>query len=115
MIISMLYTIQMMEPSVRVSFGDSNETYGGSEWQLPPHGIIQGNSASPLILATISTVLFLSLNEKYGGVLHAPITKTLTTLAGFTFVDNTDILQTQHHSHENLEDIVDELQGSLNV
>ena len=98
MIISMIHAIQMMEHSVRTSFGYSTATYGGSEWILPPHGSIQSSGASSLIWAAISTVLFLSLNERnYRGVFRAPITKLLTSLAGFTFVDNTDLLQTQHH------------------
>ena len=78
----------MMEHSVRTSFGDSHETYGGSEWRLPPHGTIQGNGELPLIWATINTVLFLTLNERnYGGVFRAPIIKLLTSLAGFVYVD----------------------------
>jgi len=48
-IISMLHTIQMMEHIIRTSYDDSTETYGSSEWRLPPHGKIYGNGASPLI------------------------------------------------------------------
>ena len=64
MIISMLHTIQMMKYSVRTSFGDSKETYGGSEWRLPPHSNIQGKGDSPMRWAAISTVLFLAIQEK---------------------------------------------------
>ena len=116
MIISMLHTIQMMEHSVRTSFGDSKETYGGAAWRLPPHSNIQGKGDSPMTWAAISTVLFLAIQEKnYGGVFRAPITKLLTTLAGFAFVDDTDLLQTMHHSTDTIEHIVQELQGSLDV
>ena len=116
MIISMLHTIQLMEHSVRTILGDSEEIYGGADWRVPPHSSIQGNGASPLIWATISTILFLAVKIKnYGGVFRAPITKLLTILAGFAFVDDTDVLQTQHHSTDTIENIVDELQGSLNV
>ena len=95
MIISMLHTIQMIEHSVWTSFGNSEETYGGTTYQLPPHSNIQGKGDSPLTWAAISTVLFLATNEKnYGGVFRALITKLLTTLAGFEFVDDTDLLQT---------------------
>ena len=83
MIISMLITIQEMEHSIRTSFGDSSITYGGKEWRLKPHGSVQGNGASPLIWAAISTVLFLALNEKnYGGIFRAPITKLLKKTCG---------------------------------
>ena len=101
---------------MRTSFGDSKTTYGGSDWRLPPHGSIQGNGAGLFIWAAISTVLFLSLKEKnYGGVFRAPITKLLTSLAGFTFVDDTDLLQTQTYKDETIAEIVDNLQGSLDV
>ena len=106
----------MMEHSVRTSFGDSKETYGGAEWRFPPHSNIQGKGDSPMTWAAISTVLFLAIQEKnYGGVFRAPITKLLTTLAGFAFVDDTDLLQTMHHSTDTIEHIVQELQGSLDV
>jgi len=38
-----------------------------------------------------------------------------TTLNGFAFVDDTDLLQTQHHSTQTIEEIVEELYGSLDV
>ena len=55
------------------------------------------------------------LDPKIGGVFRAPITNLLTTLAGFAFVDDTDLLQTQHHHTETLDDIVDDLEGSLDT
>ena len=116
MIISMLQNIKMMEHSVRTSFGDSMETYGGNDWRLSPHGSVQGNGTLSLIWATIRTILFLAVKERnYGGIFCAPITKLLTTPAGFTFVNDTDLLQTQQHSKETIEEMVEELQGSLNV
>lgn len=82
MLISMLHTIKMMEHSVRTSFGDSTQTCGGATWRLKPHGTIQGNSASPMIWAPISTVLFLAIEEKnYGCSFRAPITNLLTQFA----------------------------------
>ena len=73
MIISMLRTIQLIEHSMWTSFGDLEETYGGADWRLPPHGSIQGNGASPLIWAAISTILFLEVKAKItGGSLELP-------------------------------------------
>ena len=40
MIIIILHTIQMMKHSICTLFGDSTEIYGGTEWQLQPHGSI---------------------------------------------------------------------------
>ena len=64
MIISILYTIQMMGHSERASFGDSSATYGVNTLKILPRGIIQGNGVPPLIRAEISTFLFLILKEK---------------------------------------------------
>ena len=116
MIIRMLHTVQNMEHSVRTSFGESKENYGGEKWRLPPHSNIQGKGDSPITWAAISTILFLVIQEKNdSGFFRAPITKLLTTLAGFAFVDDTDLLQTSHHSTDTIENIVHELQGSLDV
>ena len=105
-----------MEHCIRTSFGDSEDTYGGLGWSHPPHGTIQGNGASPLIWAAVSTVLFLALKQKnYGGAFHAPITRMLTQMAGFAYVDDTDLIQTKRLASDSIEDIVDELQGSLDV
>jgi len=99
-----------MEHSIHTSFGDSTATYGGKEWRLKTHGSVNGNSASPMIWEAISTVLFLALTEKnYGGVFRAPITKLLTQLAGFNFVDGTDLLQTQRHNNEPIAEVVEKL------
>ena len=116
MIISMLRTTQKMEHSIRTSFGDSVATYGGLGWRLPPHGTIQGNGASPLIWAAVSTILFLALKQKnYGGISRSPITRMFTQMAGFIYVDDTDLLQTKKLNSDTIVEIVDELQGSLDV
>ena len=103
-----------MEHIIRASFGDSTATYGGKEWSLKPYGSVQGNGLSPMIWVAISTVLFLALNEKkYREIFRAPVTNLLTKLAGFTFFDDTDLLQTQHLPNDTIEEVVEELQGSL--
>ena len=110
MIISMLIIIQMMAHSIRTSFGDSTANYGGKEWRLKPHGSVQGNGSFPMIWAATSTVLFLALNEKnYGRIFRAPITNLLMKLAGFSSVDDTDLLQTQHLPNDTIEEVVEEL------
>ena len=64
----------------------------------------------------MGSVLFSAVKEKnYGGVFQTPITKILTTLARFVFVDDTDLLQTQHLSTDLQDEIVVELRGSLDV
>ena len=113
---SMIYTIQMMEHIIYISFCDSISTYGGTEWNPPPHGSIQGNGILPIIWATISTILFLELKKKnHGGTFQAPTTKLLTSIIGFAFVDDTDLLQNKQNPTNDIINIVDELQGSLDI
>ena len=106
----------MKEHIVHPSFGDSEEIYGGDAWCLPPHSNIQGKGDSPLTWEAISTILFLAIKEKkYGGIFRDPITKLLTILAGFAFVDDIDLLQTMHHSTDTITHTVSKHQGSLDV
>lgn len=44
-----------------------------------------------------------------------PITRLPTNFAGFAFIDDTDLLQTQRSSTDTIVDIVDKLQGSLDT
>ena len=91
MIVSMFHTIQKMYHSICTLYSDSTSTYGGSEWQLPPHGSVQGNGPSSLICAVASTNISLALKEKnYGGTFRTPITNILNIMAGFACVDDMD-------------------------
>jgi hypothetical protein len=42
-------TLQNDTHQVRTAYGGSEYTYGGSQWDIPVHGIGQGNGASPAI------------------------------------------------------------------
>ena len=53
--------------------------------------------------------------KKYGSKCCSHITKMLTKLDEFVLVDDTDQLKTKKCDREIIEDIVDELQGSLDV
>jgi len=61
-------------------------------------------------------VPFLTLKEKnYGGTFRATITDVLTKIAGFAYVDDTDLTQTKQYEKGTIVDIVTELQCSLDV
>ena len=51
-------------------------------------------------------IICITKREELWWCLRAPITKLLTTLAGFEVVDDTDILQTQRHGYEIIDTIV---------
>jgi len=93
----MFKTIQDLKHKVRTAFGDSEDTFEGEHWReleaLMEVG--QGNGAGPAIWAVISTIFFNTLrNNGYGALLSAPFSKVNVNLAGFGFVDDTDLLQT---------------------
>lgn len=50
-----------------------------------------------MICTAFSTILFLAAKEKnYGDIFRVHITNLLTSLAGFAFVDDADLLQNKH-------------------
>ena len=93
----MFSTIQKLKNKVRTAFSDSDESFGGECWRQleTPIGFGQGNRAGPAIWAVISTIFFDTLRENgYGALLSDPFSKIDVNLAGFGFVDDTDLLQT---------------------
>jgi hypothetical protein len=67
-LVCMLTTLQNMEHTVRMAYGDSTRTYGGQQWTIPMEGLAwgdkeegpmsgmgQSNSAAPASWAVIST------------------------------------------------------------
>ena len=56
-------------------------------------GVGQGNGAGPTIWTVIGTVLFDVLRKNgYGALLEAPFSRRKLDIAGFGFVDDTDLV-----------------------
>jgi hypothetical protein len=63
------------------------------------HGICQGNGAGPAIWAVVSTPLLNLLHSKgFGLSFISPISRNHTSFVGYSFVDDTDLIQTGHAS-----------------
>ena len=91
---SVLFCLVVMKYVIRTVFGDLELSYGGSAWEQTPHGMGQGNGCAPAVWNAISSPLFEILREEgYGLELIAPITATALCIAGFGFVDDTDLIQ----------------------
>ena len=115
--VCMFDTIQKLKHQVRTAFGDSEEFFGGEEWRELEAlmGVGQGNGAGPAIWAVISSIFFDTLRKKgYGAILEAPFSKIDVTLAGFGFVDDTDLLQTGLNK-DDYWDIATKLQASVEL
>ncbi len=90
-------TLQDATHCVRTAYGDSTSTYGGPGWIKPMHGIGQGNGGGPPIWAVISSTLLDILRSKgYGLKLLTPISHTPISFVGYSFVDDTDIIQSDN-------------------
>ena len=114
---SMFKTIQRLQHRVRTAFGDSAATFGGDEWSdlEALMGVGQGNGAGPAIWAVISTVFFDVLRKHgYGALLQAPFSRRKLDIAGFGFVDDTDLVQTGL-STDDYWDIATKLQSAVEL
>ena len=75
---SALFCLVVMKYVIRTVFGDSELSYGGSQWEQTPHGMGQGNGCAPAVWNAISSPIFEILREEgYGLELIAPIAATV--------------------------------------
>ena len=91
----MMETIQNAKFTTRTAYGDSDETFGGSEAGLisKPQGTGQGNGAAPQIWAIVSSAMFEVMHNKgLATKFQAPMSKQEMEICGFGFVDDTDII-----------------------
>jgi len=98
---SMVRTLHGMRHYTRTAFGDSNTSQGQREWGEPIAGIGQGNGAGPQIWAAVSSPLFEILrSEGFFALLIGAISGQSRKLAGFAFVDDTDLIVTDEGDSE---------------
>jgi hypothetical protein len=91
-IVSMFQTIQKLEHHVRTIHGESKIKFVQSG-PTPIQGVGQGNGAGPQIWALVSTpVLNMLRSAGLGATFVSALSKISTTLVGFAFVDDTDLI-----------------------
>ena len=112
---SVLFCLVVMRYVIRTVFGDSELAYGGEKWTQTPHGMGQGNGCAPAVWNAISSPLFEILREEgYGMEIVSPLTETLLFIAGFGFVDDTDLVQGAKRG-ESIENLVKRTQELLTL
>jgi hypothetical protein len=104
----------------QATFGDSTLTYGGPAWVKPMHRIGQGNGGGPPIWAVISSTVLDTLRMKgFGFKLISPISMRMVSFVGYSFVDDTDQVQSDGSSPEQtaskLQEAVDCWEGGIKV
>ena len=103
-ITTMFHTIQNMMHKVRTAFGDSTETYGGSDigiFTSFPQGVLQGNACGPTIWTILSSVIFKCLHKRgFSSTFCTGLSLQLFNLVGFCYVDDCDLIQIGDDPHE---------------
>jgi len=83
------------------AFGNSTQAQGQAEWAEPTAGIGQGNRAGPQIWVAVSTPLFKILREEgFVATFICALTKQQRQMAGFAFIDDTNLLVTDETNKE---------------
>jgi len=89
----MIATLAHLHHHVQTAYGDSTQHQGQEEWNLPMVGISQGNRARPQIWVAVSSPLFEIMQAKgFLATFICAILKELQAMAGFAFVDDTDLI-----------------------
>jgi hypothetical protein len=116
-IMCMFTTLQDMEHTVRMVYGDSQMSYGGDLWVVPMQGIFQGNGTGLMLWAVVSTPVLhvLMKREGFGTFFRTCITGKEIWFVGYAFVDDTDLIQTAKTTHDTETDVAVEIQRALNT
>jgi hypothetical protein len=110
-ITSMFQSIQSLEHHVRTVFGQSKASFK-QPGPIPLQGVGQGNGAGPQIWALVSTpVLNMLRSQGLGASFVSALSRQHTTLVGFAFVDDTDLVTLGHDM--SLEEVKSRIQESL--
>jgi hypothetical protein len=92
---AMFHTIQRMRHYTSSAYGTSTTYYDTLLLMEILNGILQGNCFGPGTWAAVSTPLLdMMRGEGYGTRFYSPLRDDSLHIAGFSFVDDTDVVQT---------------------
>jgi hypothetical protein len=107
-----------MKHKIRTAFGDSTDSYGGEAWTmpLPPQGIYQGNGVGPTAWLIISSnLLDIMRLLGFGTFFKATISWDTLLVAGFSYVDDTDLTQSTTPTVTMAEEVFEKIHEGLNT
>lgn len=111
-IVCMSSTLQNLEYTMRMIYGDSEQSYGGNLWIIPLHGSRQGNGTGPMLWAVVSTpVLKVMQSEGFGSFFSGES----ICFIGYAFVDDMDLIQTAKQPSETEVDVASDMQHALDT
>jgi len=109
-------TLQNLQHHVRTLYGDSTVWAGMDIWAVPVLGIGQGNGAGPQIWAVVSTpILDLLRQEGYRAAFKASISREHIKFVGYSFVDDTNLIQTGPTLHSMAANTMPLMQAALDL
>ena len=114
----MTSTLHDMKHGIRTAFGDSTDSYGAEAWTmpLPPQGIYQGNGVGPTTWPIISSNLLDIMRQlRFGTFFKAAISGDTLRIAGFSYVDDTDLTQSTTAMATMAEEVLEKIQEGLNT
>jgi len=95
--------IQHLQHFIRTAYGDSLQSFLGTNSSKPIQGLGQGNGAGPAIWAIVSSLILDSVqNVGYGVKLRSSVAKSKITTVGNGFVDDMDLLAADDTNHSAL-------------
>jgi len=95
-LICMFSTIQHLRHHICTLFGNSQIHAGTDLWAIPISGIRQENRAGPQIWVVISMPILNMLWEAgFGAGFKLAISGTQVSFVGYSFIDDTDLVQTR--------------------
>ena len=114
-LLCMFKTLQVAHHHIMTAFGISETTYR-SLLEIPLQGIGQGNGAGPSIWAVINAPIIRMVKDQGGGaIFRTAIALTCLTYAGFSFVDDSDIIETDENVNTPGEQLISSIQSSLDI
>jgi hypothetical protein len=112
---AMFTTIQRMRHFTSTAFGTSSQYYDTLLLMEILNGILQGNCFGPGTWAAVSTPLLdMIRGEGFGMKIKGPISNEPLHIAGFSFVDDTDVVQTAPN-FASRQDLIENTQKSINL
>jgi hypothetical protein len=110
----MMLILQKARHFINTTFGNSDTSYGCTS--PPLQGVGQGNGAGPAIWALISAVLLSIMRTQGFGLNIVTVCSSLSVvLAGYAFVDDTDIIHAAPGVHIKGKEIVPQMQKVLDT
>jgi len=94
-LVCMFSTIHHLQHHIQTLFGYSQISAGTNHWAVPISGIGQGNGVGPQIWAVVSTPILDILHKAgFGASFKLAISSTHVSLVGYSFADDTNLVQT---------------------